>query len=76
MVPDAAATGQSQLQRQDAQCFLVHNMCQSLFTVTVQTYIHIFTIIYIYIYLYIYIYIYISIKFVFNLVMIDAMARF
>ena len=72
MVPDAAATGQSQLQRQDAQCFLVHNMCQSLFTVTVQTYIHIFTIIYIYLY----IYIYISIKFVFNLVMIDAMARF
>ena len=70
MVPDAAATGQSQLQRQDAQCFLVHNMCQSLFTVTVQTYIHIFTIIYIYLY------IYISIKFVFNLVMIDAMARF
>ena len=72
MVPDAAATGQSQLQRQDAQCFLVHNMCQSLFTVTVQTYIHIFTIIYIYIF----VYIYISIKFVFNLVMIDAMARF
>ena len=70
MVPDAAATGQSQLQRQDAQCFLVHNMCQSLFTVTVQTYIHIFTIIYIFVY------IYISIKFVFNLIMIDAMARF